>query len=163
MDLLARFFVAAGLALLGVLAYLAWNRWQLWRLRAPAGGRRGAARAPGLERWEAGRPAVLYFTTPDCAPCRTMQRPALERLRAELEARLQVIEIDASAQPAVADHWGVLSVPTTFVLDAAGAPQHINHGVASAAKLKQQLTSAAGAGPRPKGPGAAPLSWHLEP
>ncbi len=147
-DLITRLVLTAALGGLGLAGYWAWTRWQLWRLQ-PSTGARAAARAPGLETWEAGRPAVLYFTTPDCAPCRTMQRPALARLQAELGLGLQVIEIDAAERPAVADHWGVLSVPTTFILDAAGAPRHVNHGVAGAEKLKRQI--AEGAGPRPKG------------
>ncbi len=147
-DLITRLVLTAALGGLGLAGYWAWTRWQLWRLQPSAGGR-AAARAPGLETWEAGRPAVLYFTTPDCAPCRTMQRPALARLQAELGLGLQVIEIDAAERPAVADHWGVLSVPTTFILDAAGAPRHVNHGVAGAEKLKRQI--AEGSGPRPKG------------
>jgi thioredoxin 1 len=149
MEIVTRLLIALALAGLGLLAYTAWNRWQFFRLRAPAAGDRRAA--PGLEAWQSGRPAILYFTTPECAPCRTMQRPALERVRAELEARIQVIEIDASVQTAAADHWGVLSVPTTFVLDAGGAPQHVNHGVAGAQKLLRQLESVWGAGPKDKG------------
>jgi hypothetical protein len=27
-----------------------------------------------------GTPGILYFTTPECVPCKTVQRPALERL-----------------------------------------------------------------------------------
>jgi thioredoxin 1 len=138
----------------GALIYWLWQRWQLRRLQPRA------ARRPGLETWQAGRPGILYFTTPDCAPCRTAQRPALERLRAEWDAGLQVIEIDASARAAVADHWGVLSVPTTFVLDAAGAPRYINPGVTNAAKLKQQL-AALGEGPRDKGVKAKDYSLTL--
>ena len=40
-------------------------------------------------------------------------------------------------------------MPTTFVLDAAGAPSHVNHGVAAAEKLKRQI--AEDEGQRPKG------------
>lgn len=131
MDILTRTIIAASLILIGLGAYWAWSYWQLRRLsRAPG---------PGLESWRPGLPAILYFTTPDCIPCRTTQRPALERLKAELADALQVIEVDASAKPAIADQWGVVSVPTTFVLDATGRPRRLNHGVASTAKLKQQL------------------------
>jgi thioredoxin-like negative regulator of GroEL len=133
MELVSRFFITLLIIAFGVGLYLLWNRWQLRRLRLDAG------RAPGLQDWRAGRPAILYFTTPGCAPCRTVQRPALERLQAELGAQLQVLEWDASANPAIADHWGVLSVPTTFILDAHGQPQRVNHGVTSAEKLKHQL------------------------
>lgn len=158
MDLLTRSLIAIAIVLAGVTAFLAWNGWQLSRLR-----RRGAARLLGLEGLHTGRPAILYFTSPDCVPCRTTQRPALERLRAEFPGGLQVLEVDASARPAVADYWGVLSVPTTFVLDAAGQPRRVNHGVASAAKLRQQLEEV-GAGTSSPGRGhTEPSALRLEP
>jgi len=133
MELLTRLLLALAIIALGALAYCAWNRLALFRLKR-------RARKPGLENWQNGAPGILYFTTPECAPCRTLQRPALARLQAEFPAPLQIIEIDASVHTAVADHWGVLSVPTTFVLNASGQPVAVNHGVASAGKLKQQLT-----------------------
>jgi hypothetical protein len=52
---------------------------------------------------------------------------------------IQVIEVDAAAQPELADYWGVLSVPTTFIIDARGRPRRVNHGVASAEKLERQI------------------------
>jgi thiol-disulfide isomerase/thioredoxin len=96
-------------------------------------------RPPGLENLRPGTPAILYFTTPECAPCKTIQRPALQRLQQQLGGQLQVIEINAAEKPDLAGAWGVLSVPTTFVLDPQGRPRHINHGVTNAEKLFQQL------------------------
>ena len=93
----------------------------------------------GLESIRPGVPAILYFTTPACAPCKTLQRPALARLKDRLGDGLQVIEVDASARPDLADYWGVLSVPTTFIIDRRGRPRRINHGVASAEKLFKQI------------------------
>ena len=85
------------------------------------------------------RPTLLYFTTPACAPCKTVQRPAIEKLKASLGDGLEVVEIDAAAEPEIASQWGVLSVPTTFIIDAKGQPRHINHGVATADKLLKQI------------------------
>lgn len=93
----------------------------------------------GLESIDLGLPAILYFTTPSCVPCKTVQRPALVRLRERLGNSIQVIEVDALARPEVADYWGVLSVPTTFIIDSRGRPRRVNHGVASAEKLQMQL------------------------
>ena len=60
-----------------------------------------------------GTPAILYFTTPDCAACKAVQRPALKKLEARLGDRLQVLEINAYERPDLAKDWGVMSVPTT--------------------------------------------------
>lgn len=88
-----------------------------------------------------GRPSLLYFTTPECAPCRTVQRPAIHKIKLTLGDRLDVVEINAAERPEVARAWGVLSVPTTFILDASGKPLHVNHGVTSAEKLMRQIES----------------------
>ncbi len=94
-----------------------------------------------LENFHLGTPAILYFTTPTCVPCKTVQRPALQQIKNQMGPRLQVIEVDAAARPDLAADWGVLSVPTTFLLDSKGRPRHVNHGVTRAEKLQQQLQS----------------------
>ena len=139
-DILIRIVWSAAIIALGLGLFWGWNRWQLRRLNRQAG-----QRLPGLESLRPGTAAVLYFTTPDCLPCRTAQRPALERLQAEMGDDLQVIEIDASANTATADYWGVLSVPTTFIIDAQGQPRRVNHGVTSREKLARQVSGLSGA------------------
>ncbi|MCL4239117.1 MAG: thioredoxin family protein [Anaerolineae bacterium] len=94
---------------------------------------------PLLAALRPGVPAILYFTTPACAPCRTRQRPAIQRLLAELGDRVQVIEVNAAEQLDAARRWGVLSVPTTFVLDGEGRPRAMNTGVAGLETLRGQL------------------------
>lgn len=132
-TLLIRLGLALAIGLLGWLLYVGWRRLQLARLRAPK---------LGLETWHAGGPAILYFTTPDCVPCKTQQQPELRKLTEQLEGTLQVIQIDATQHPKVADYWGVLSVPTTFVINSQGQARAMNPGVASAAKLLSQLQQA---------------------
>jgi len=132
MDVLIR----AGIALLligGSLA-LAWiyRRW----LR-----RHTSALLADLGKLRPGAFVLVYFTTPSCVPCKTVQRPAIESLDRLLGKALQVIEIDASQQPELASRWGVLSVPTTFVIDPRGEVRHINHGVARAERLLLQIHS----------------------
>src|SRR3989304_967411 len=75
-----------------------------------------------------GLPAVLYFTAPGCSPCETGQKPALARREGRFLGRLQILEGDATEKPHLADAWGVLAVPTTFVIDSAGRPRRVNHG-----------------------------------
>lgn len=87
----------------------------------------------------AGKPVILYFTTPSCVPCQTVQKPALGQIQAQMGDKLQVVEVDATQQPDLAKRWGVLSVPTTFVIDSRGQARHVNHGVARAEKLLKQL------------------------
>ncbi len=58
--------------------------------------------------WKPGPPALAYSTTATCVPCRAVQRPE------------------------VAEERGGEAVPTNFVIDASGRPNHVNHGVASA-------------------------------
>lgn len=97
---------------------------------------------PLLKQLKPGVPAIIYFTTPDCIPCRTRQRPALDHLHEILgDNAIQVLQIDATQQPDVADRWGVLSAPTTFVIDARGQTIAVNHGVADTATLQRQIAA----------------------
>ncbi|HLO13819.1 MAG TPA: thioredoxin family protein [Anaerolineales bacterium] len=85
------------------------------------------------------KPLLVYFTTPDCAPCKTVQRPAIDRVSNLLGEKLQVVEIDATERPDLAKVWGVMSVPTTFVIDERGEARYVNNGVARAEKLLEQI------------------------
>jgi thiol-disulfide isomerase/thioredoxin len=129
-DLLIRAFWALLITGLLVAVYRAAN----WLIVSRARNKR-----LGLEDIHPGIPAILYFTTPSCMPCKTIQRPALARLQERMPDSLQVIEVDASARPELADYWGVLSVPTTFIIDGRGRPRQVNHGVTSAEKLQRQI------------------------
>jgi thiol-disulfide isomerase/thioredoxin len=87
-----------------------------------------------------GKPIILYFSTPTCAPCRTIQLPAIERIQDQHGEALEVIEIDVSTQTDLAARWGIMSVPTTFIIDTEGNPRYVNHGVASVEKLASQVS-----------------------
>jgi thioredoxin 1 len=134
-DLLLRAAFTLAIALVGLAAYWALNRFLLWRLKK---------RPMGLEQLQPGMPGILYFTTPDCQPCKTVQRPALQKLNEQLAGHLQVIQVDATEHPELADYWGVLSVPTTFLIDSKGQPRRVNHGVTTAEKLLRQLEAIEG-------------------
>jgi hypothetical protein len=138
-SILLRGLLAAALIALGVAVYWTWNQLQLRRLRQSRG-----TVLRGLEQVRPGVASILYFTTADCLVCRTAQKPALQRLQAELAGGVQIVEIDATVDTAVADYWGVLSVPTTFVIDAQGTPRSMNHGLTSKEKLQRQLEAALG-------------------
>ncbi len=89
-----------------------------------------------------GKPIILYFTTPDCLPCKTIQRPALRKLKSTIGVKnLQIVEVDATEEAELANQWGVISVPTTFMIDPQGKLKYVNHGVARAEKLLKQIES----------------------
>jgi len=85
------------------------------------------------------RPVVLAFTGDYCLPCKTQQHPALEQLRDQIGDVLDIQEVDALERADLAQRYGVLTVPTTVVLDRARHVIAINYGVTSADKLARQL------------------------
>jgi hypothetical protein len=110
-----------------------WSAWKLHRLRAAA---------PLADLAPAGRPAVIAFSTPSCAECRTRQAPALSRLAAALGDQVTVRSLSALEHPDLVQKIGILTVPATVVLDAAGTVRHLNLGYASDARLREQLAGA---------------------
>lgn len=116
----------------GLLAYAGLRRWQVAHVRAPQSEPLLATLRPGI-------PAIVYFTSPDCGPCRAYQRPAIDRVQRDLGDAVQVIEVNALEERDAAARWRVMTVPTTFILDRTGHPRQVNNGVAGPDKLKQQL------------------------
>jgi thiol-disulfide isomerase/thioredoxin len=131
--LIALVVIAAGVAL-----YYVYNRWTLHRLA------KSASVDPLLSGAQVGIPTIVYFTTPFCVPCKTQQQPALADLQRQLGDAIQIIRVDAAEDTTTADRWGVFSAPTTFVLDGSLQPRHVNHGVATADVLRQQIQATFG-------------------
>lgn len=129
-EILLRFAYALGIILLGLVAY--WLLTQ--RLLSRAKNNLTSLLSPLPNK-----PVIIYFTTPDCVPCKTVQRPALNKLITLLGEKLHVVEIDATERPDLAKTWGVMSVPTTFLLNAKGEACYVNNGVARAEKLMEQI------------------------
>ena len=92
------------------------------------------------DRFRPGVPAIVYFWSEACAPCQTIQTPTLNQLIDEIGIDgVQIVKINALDESQIAEAWCVLSLPTTFVLDASGEMRHVNHGVARLDKLKRQI------------------------
>lgn len=135
--MLERVLFSIALVVVGTAGWIVFNRLSLRRVARMAV---QYGNDPVLSSLQAGIPAILYFTTPSCVPCRTLQRPALEQLKTALGSdRVQVLQIDATEQPELADRWGVFSAPTTFILDSALMPRVVNRGVTSFETLKNQV------------------------
>ena len=129
-EILLRFGLALGIIVLGVFAYWLINQRLLVRAQN---------NVLSLFGTLPNKPVIVYFTTPDCVPCKTIQRPALNKLSSLMGDKLEVVEIDATQRPDLAKQWGVMSVPTTFLLNARGEARFVNNGVARVEKLIEQL------------------------
>ncbi len=133
--MLERLLIVTVLFTLGFAAYIAYTRYQMRRISS-------LDADPIRQRLTPGIPAIVYFTTPGCLPCKTQQQPALMTLTHLLgESQLQIIQIDASEEAATAERWGVMTAPTTFIIDRDGRTKAINHGVADAGKLQRQIST----------------------
>lgn len=86
-----------------------------------------------------GRPAVLAFSTPGCAECRSTQRPALEKLQALMGGSVQVTHLSVPDHSALVEQFGILTVPATVILDERGVTRQINLRYTSAERLQTQL------------------------
>lgn len=129
--------VLARLAILIVIAAAVVVVWLALRWRSGHYRRSGAL---DLLRLGVDRPLVLAFSTPECVPCRTQQKPALEELLRRYPNRLEVRAVDATIEPDLAERFGIMTVPTTVVVDRRGRIVAINHGVARWEKLATQLS-----------------------
>jgi len=129
-DILLRFGLTVVIIAVGLFAYWLFNQRLLGRAQNLA---------LALVGTLPNKPLIVYFTTPDCAPCKTIQRPALNKLLTLMGDSVQVLEIDATQRPDLAKQWGVMSVPTTFLLDARGEARYVNNGVTRVEKLMEQL------------------------
>ena len=127
-DILLRFLIAVGIIAVGISLYWMLNRHLLARNNIST-----------LFNTPPDKLMLIYFTTPTCVPCKTVQRPAINQIVNLLGEKLHVLEIDAVARPDLAKTWGVMSVPTTFLLDARGVARYVNHGVTRAEKLMKQI------------------------
>lgn len=85
--------------------------------------------------------ALVYFSQPGSLPCKTIQRPAIQALSHFLEGAVQVFEFDVTQHPSIANRWGVVNVPTTFIITPNGQVRHVNHGVVRFEKLVAQIHS----------------------
>ncbi|OCB41531.1 thiol reductase thioredoxin [Mycobacterium malmoense] len=103
-------------------------------LRETDPGPRPDAAALGLPE---NRPTVVHFTAAWCGPCASVRR-VVEQVCGALPD-VAHLEIDIDANPAAAKQLSVLSLPTTFIFDAAGRQRYRTAGVPKAADLRQAL------------------------
>ncbi|MDH6280705.1 thiol-disulfide isomerase/thioredoxin [Rhodococcus sp. LBL1] len=91
-----------------------------------------------------GRPIVLHFSADWCGPCAAVRR-VVGQVLAKLDAgtpdgpAATEIELDIDENPSLAKTLGVLSLPTTFILDGELTERFRISGVPSAADLESAL------------------------
>ncbi|HOB49136.1 MAG TPA: thioredoxin family protein [Mycobacterium sp.] len=79
-------------------------------------------------------PTIVHFTATWCGPCAAVRR-VVDQVCADLPGVAHV-EIDLDANPDAARRLSVLSLPTTFIFDAAGQQRYRSAGVPKAADLR---------------------------
>ena len=87
-----------------------------------------------------GIPTIVYFWSPRCQSCRNAQKPILERIVEEYgEKYLQLISYNVDESSDIAKAWGVMTIPTTFIIDQRGEILFVNAGLATDGVLHRQL------------------------
>jgi thiol-disulfide isomerase/thioredoxin len=113
----------------------------LWKLMSAIvlGRAKGASKNKSLEGFRPGRPGILVFGSLSCPTCVHAQAPAARKAADSLGDTAQLVEVDVDESPELAKRYGVVSLPTVFVLDAQGEPRRVYHGFVSAAELRSQV------------------------
>lgn len=134
--MIERFLILVGVTLTVMAVWGALRAWRSIKLR------RLRSQSPFSSIVPPGKPAVVAFSAPHCRDCHTLQEPALARLEQNLSQRVSVKSLSALDYPDLVEQLGILTVPSTVVIDARGAVRHLNLGYASDAKLREQLAQA---------------------
>ncbi len=89
-----------------------------------------------------GRPTVLHFSADWCGPCAAVRRVVGQAV-AELADTANPpteVELDIDRNPTLAKELGVLSLPTTFIFDAAAVERFRISGVPTLPDLRSALS-----------------------
>ena len=82
---------------------------------------------------------ILAFSSDDCRQCHEMQIPALQRVIDARGSKVSVAEVDAPNSPELTQHYRILTLPSTVIMDAAGRAHAVNYGFANTQRLLNQV------------------------
>ena len=85
-------------------------------------------------------PVLVDFWAPWCAPCR-MIAPAVEQLAGEFGPKAKVGKVNIDDHPAVAQNYGVMSIPTLLVFKG-GQPVQQVVGAVPKAQIQEMIEKA---------------------
>ena len=80
---------------------------------------------------------LVDFWATWCGPCR-MQAPILEELDEQLNGKVKICKLDVDDEPAIAQRFGVMSIPTLMVFQD-GKAVNTSVGVVPKAKILAML------------------------
>jgi thiol-disulfide isomerase/thioredoxin len=100
-----------------------------------------SARAVGADTADLGLshsgPTVVHFSAPWCGPCDRVRRVVGQVC--EDMGDIAHVEVDLDANPATAQRFSVLTLPTTLIFDVDGRQRYRASGVPKAADLRSAL------------------------
>ncbi|BBU20957.1 thioredoxin family protein [Mycobacterium xenopi] len=126
---------ACGLAVLA--GWLLSRRSGALRATSPRSGEPFDLQATGLDFSGTG-PTVVHFSAPWCGPCARVRQVVSEVC--DGLGNVAHVEVDLESNAALAQHFSVLSLPTTLIFDDEGRQRYRAAGVPSAADLRSALT-----------------------
>jgi thiol-disulfide isomerase/thioredoxin len=85
-------------------------------------------------------PTIVYFWSNGCPVCKMTQRRILDGVLAEYGTeQLAFTAYNTDETPDIAKEWGVMTLPTTFLLDSTGTIRQVNNGLVTVENLRKQL------------------------
>ena len=87
-------------------------------------------------------PTIVYFSSPDCLVCKMQQEPVISQLSQKKSIILfHTKKINIKQKMDIARQWGIMTLPTTCIVNSHGTVKFINNGLVQADILNKQLNN----------------------